>query len=333
VPTWGDILNELKALVATGQFNPASPLSPFDAVRRKYLDQLSRVTGRNAVLYATRWTQGPVQEPELVSITPEDLQGFMEVLSDLSPERGLDIVLHSPGGSAEAAEALVTYIRSTHHDVRVFVPHAAMSAATMFACSANRISMGTHSFLGPIDPQFILQTEVGRAAVPAHAILAQFELAKEQCKDATLLPAWLPMLRQCGPALLVQCQLAQQLSESLVAEWLERYMFQGEPEAKTKATGIARALANHENFKSHGRFIDRKQATDLQLKIEPLEADKAVEAAVLAVFHATTHTFSGTPALKIVENQNGKAFLKVQQVVQVQQVQVAPPQTIPLQPS
>ena len=164
MPTWGDILNELKALVATGQFKPGSQLSPFDAIRRKYLDQLARATGRNAVLYATRWTQPPIQEPELVSITPEDLQGFMEVLSDLSPERGLDVVLHSPGGSAEAAEALVTYIRSTYKDVRVIVPHAAMSAATMFACSANRISMGTHSFLGPIDPQFVLQTEVGRAA-------------------------------------------------------------------------------------------------------------------------------------------------------------------------
>jgi len=30
------------------------------------------------------------------------------------------------------------------------------------------------------------------------------------------------------------------------------------------------------------------------------------------VFHATTHTFSSTPAMKIIENQNGKAFIKIQ---------------------
>jgi ClpP class serine protease len=55
-----------------------------------------------------------------------------------------------------------------------------MSAATMLACSANRIVMGKHSFLGPIDPQFIIQTELGRASVPAHAIEEQFELAKRE---------------------------------------------------------------------------------------------------------------------------------------------------------
>jgi ClpP class serine protease len=42
-----------------------------------------------------------------------------------------------------------------------------MSAATMLACSANKIVMGKHSFLGPIDPQFIIQTELGRASVAA----------------------------------------------------------------------------------------------------------------------------------------------------------------------
>jgi membrane-bound ClpP family serine protease len=113
-------------------------------------------------------------------------------------------------------------MRSMFTNVRVIIPHAAMSAATMLACSANRILMGTHSFLGPIDPQFILQTETGRSAVPAHAILAQFELAKKECADPTKLAAWIPMLRQYGPALLVQCQLAQDLSRSLVGEWLEK---------------------------------------------------------------------------------------------------------------
>ncbi len=79
------------------------------------------------------------------------MQGFMEVIRGL-PGDGLDLVLHSPGGSAEATEGLVTYIRSKYDNVRVIVPHLAMSAATMLACSANRILMGKHSYLGPIDP-------------------------------------------------------------------------------------------------------------------------------------------------------------------------------------
>lgn len=316
MPTWGELLVELKALNASGQVPPNT--SAFDIVRRKYLAALRARTGRSAILYATKWTQLPVQEPELVSITPEDVQGFMEVVHSLPADAGLDLILHSPGGSAEAAEALVTYIRSRFTDVRVIVPHAAMSAATMLTCSANRICMGDHSSLGPIDPQFILQTEVGRAAVPAHAIVEQFQLAKQECKDPSLLPSWLPMLRQYGPALIVQCQLAQKLSEELVGQWLETYMFANVVDRHAKATAVAAALSNHAQFKSHGRFVSRDHAKRLGLVVDDLEADADVQDLVLSVFHATTHTFMGTAALKIIENDVGKAFIKVAQVARIQ---------------
>src|SRR5262249_51347989 len=125
MPTWGEILDELKA-------TPAGPgdVSPLDIVRRKYLKQLRDHTGRNAVLYAVNWTQGGAS-PALTSINPGDVQGFMEVMHGLSSNQGLDIVLHSPGGSPEATESIVKYVRSKFTDVRVIVPHAAMSAATM----------------------------------------------------------------------------------------------------------------------------------------------------------------------------------------------------------
>ena len=324
--TWGEILVELKTLQESG-----APLPPgqsvFDVVRRKYLVAAAKATGRHVILYASKWTQ-PVQDPEAVSIVPEDVQGFMEVVRG-SGGAGLDIILHSPGGSAEATEALVTYLRSKFKDIRVIVPHAAMSAATMLSCSANRIVMGNHSFLGPIDPQFILQTELGRSAVPAHAILQQFELAKKECSNQALLPAWLPMLRQYGPALIVQCQLAQDLSESLVAEWLSRFMFSGDLQASEKASGISKALANHGMFKSHGRFIGRDQAKSLGLVVEDLESNADARDAVLSVFHAVTHTFTATAAVKIIENNLGKAFIKLQQVMLQSRPVAAPPPAPP----
>jgi len=54
--------------------------------------------------------------------------------------------------------------------------------------------------------------------------------------------------------------------------------------------------------------------------VENLEDDDKLQDLVLSVFHATTHTFDGTGAVKIIENQLGKAFIK-----QVQQVVVSPP--------
>ena len=75
---------------------------------------------------------------------------------------------------------------------------------------------------------------------------------------------------------------------------------------------IASFLANHDNFKSHGRHISREKAEAIGLHIEHLEDDAKFQDLVLSVFHATTHTFSSTPAMKIIENQHGKAFIKIQ---------------------
>jgi hypothetical protein len=333
--SWGDILAELRV---QQQQNPQ--VAPFDAVRRRHLARIQQLTGRPTVLYATAWTGNAGVDPSLLSIVPEDMHGFLEVLTGINGPT-LDIIVHSPGGSAEAAEALVSFIRSRFTDVRVIIPHAAMSAATMFAFSASRLVMGTHSFLGPIDPQFILQTEVGRIPVPAHAILEQFEQAKRECANPQLLAAWMPMLRQYGPALIVQCQLAQDLARSLVGDWLARYMFAhiADPaDRAARAATVANHFANHANFKSHGRFVDRAAAKALNVVVDDLETDAALEDAVMSAFHATTHTFNGTGAVKLVENHAGRAFIKTsRQVVMQQQVPVpaqppAPPAPPPQAP-
>lgn len=308
-------LQQITQRIQAGELPPTT--SVFDIVRRKYLAALARRTGRSVILYASKWTQWtPGIEPELITITAEDVQGFMEVMHGL-PVNGLDLIIHLPGGSAESAEALVSYVRSKFNNVRAFVPHAAMSAATMLACSANQIVMGKHSFLGPIDPQVIIQTDLGRASVPAHAIEEQFDLAKDEIKEKPeRLPAWLPILRQYGPALIVQCRLARQLSEDLVSKWLAEYMFANLPTRKELGAQIASKLADHAIFKSHSRFIDRKQARGFGLSIDDLEKDHDLQNDVLSIFHATTHTFNGSPCVKIIENHLEKAFMKQQMVIQ-----------------
>lgn len=314
MPTWGEILSELGAVRKQG-----NPLEAFDSVRRKYLAQLHKITGRNVIVYASKWTT-PGAPPELVSINEEDVHGLMEVLHGLSGN-SLDLIVHSPGGSAESAEAMVAYLRSKFTDIRVIIPQAAMSAATMLACAANRIVMGKHSSIGPIDPQMILDTPLGIQAVPAQAIIDQFKMAQEECKDPSRLGPWLPMLGQYGPALLVECQEALNLSQELVSDWLCKHMFSGEQDAAQRAVATAKALTNHAVFKSHGRHLSREQARSLGGKgliVDNLEDDQRLQDAVLSVFHATIHTFNGTGAVKIVENHLGKAYVKQLQMVLVQ---------------
>jgi len=309
LPTWGGILKQLRKV------QKETKKAPFDLVRRKYLKRLYEYTKRNTILYASSWTQPKGVPAQLLSIIDEEVQGFMEAISDLSGKE-LDIILHSPGGVAEATEALVEYLRSNFDHIRVIIPHAAMSAATMFACSANEIIMGKHSFIGPIDPQMIVPTRWGHQSIPTQAILGQFEMAKKECKEDPLnLGVWLPIIEQYGPALIKQSEHADTLSKSLVAEWLEKYMFAHDKECREKAKKIADKLSDHAFFKSHGRHIGRTQAKSYGLKIRDLELDRKLQDLVLSVFHATTHTFDGTNAVKIIENHLGTAFVKVFRVV------------------
>jgi len=309
LPTWSGILNELRETQKTKK------KTSFDLVRRKYLKQLQEYTKRNTILYASNWTQGKEISSNLISITDEDVQGFMEVISNISGEK-LDLIIHSPGGTAEATEALVKYLRSKFNHIRVIIPYGAMSAATMLACAADIILMGNYSFIGPIDPQMIVNTRLGRQVIPAQSIIEQFKMAKDECnKNPKNLAVWLPIIEQYGPALIIQSQHANDLSKILVSEWLKNYMFSSCKDKEAIAKKIANRLAKHSSFKSHSRHIGKIQAKNIGLKIEDLEKDDKLQDLALSVFHATTHTFSGTSAVKIIENHLGKSFIKVSQTI------------------
>ncbi|MDI9398060.1 MAG: serine protease, partial [Euryarchaeota archaeon] len=236
MPSFSEILLEIQT-----ELNNKNPAA-YDTVRRKYLTTLANKTKRNTILYATKWTQPGTVDPRFITISEEDMQGFMEVVHGTSGDN-LDLILHTPGGSPEATAAIVSYLRSKFNNIRVIVPHAAMSAGTMLACASDQIIMGRHSFLGPIDPQIQLQTPLGFRSVPAQAVLDQFNQAKKECENPKNLSSWLPILNQYGPTLLVESQNALDLSRKLVSEWLEIYMFKGQDGAKDLSNEIAEKLA------------------------------------------------------------------------------------------
>ena len=314
MPTWGEILNELAATV------PAPGLAPnFDLVRRRYLAALHAMTGRDTILYYTDW-MGAGAKPN-VSIVLEDMQGMMEVNKDLNGP-ALDLILHSPGGSAEATASIVRYLRTKFTEIRVFVPLAAMSAATMWALSADEIVMGKHSQLGPIDPQMV--TREGQ--YPARMILQQFARAKREiAEDSSSLGAWVPILQGYGPSMLQQCETAETLARGLVEEWLIAYMLKADRQKKSKAKAAATFFSEYGANQSHSLGITRDEARAHNVRVSDLETDQALQDAVLSVHHATIHTFQGAAA-KIVENHLGRAWVQLNRVVQVQVPVVAPPQ-------
>lgn len=325
MPSWGVILRDINDLIKR---DPAA----LDLVRRRFIASQYAHSKRALILYATKWSQSADVPPEMVSVSDGDVQGFMEVLHGVK-EKQLDLILHSPGGSPAAAEACVQYLRAKFDHIRVFVPHAAMSAATMMACAGDEIVMGKHSFLGPIDPQLIMQTTLGPRSIPAQAVLDQFAKAREECVNPERLPVWLPMLQQYGPDLLVQCENVLALSQEIVGNWLAAYMFQKDGDGTERAKRIAAWLGNHTNFKIHGRYLNRDKLREQGLKIVNLEDDKDQQDFVLSLYHATTHTFTMSGAVKIIENHLGSAFInQVQQVLVQQTARPQPNRGIPEEP-
>jgi hypothetical protein len=276
-------------------------------IRRGYLQQLSQLTGRDTIIYATAFTAN--RQPDLsryfYSITLEDMQGFMSALYGLKGD-ALDLILHSPGGSLEAADQIVQYLRSKYRHIRAIVPQNAMSAATMLACACDQIVMGKHSALGPIDPQITFPTQSGHFTAPAQEILDEFERArKEVAAEPAVAPLWIGKMKDYPPGLLEICQSAIELSREKVTDWLANGMFKGLPDARARAQTIADWLADTNTRKTHGTPVTIEQAQAIGLLVEPLEADQAFQEAVMGVFHATEITLEITGIVKLVENQDG----------------------------
>jgi ATP-dependent protease ClpP protease subunit len=297
---WNEILEELK-------HEKNKTESPEDKIRRKYLKKLSDLTGRNVIIYYSGWLQkdGQGLTGNNLGINDSDKEGFMAVINRLDRKKGLDLVIHTPGGEIAATESLVDYLKKMFdNDIRIIVPQLAMSAGTMISCCSKEILMGKHSNLGPIDPQI--------GGIPAHGVLQEFKQAsKEIKKDASKIPIWQPIIAKYPPTFVGECNKAMQWSKIIVTKWLEENMFLKDSNRKNKAKKVVNYLGNHALTKSHSRHIPVEKCEELGLNITRFENDQNLQDAILSLHHACIHTLTSTGAFKIIENQEGIAFIQM----------------------
>jgi ClpP class serine protease len=146
MPNFSVLLKEISETPSEGINSGA------DIVRRKYLAKLHAHTGRNVIAYYSGFLSKP--RVEGTEINDDDKNGFMLCVHKLERNKGLDLLLHTPGGDGAATESLIFYLREMFgSDIRAVVPQIAMSAGTIIACSCKSILMGKHSNVGPVDPQ------------------------------------------------------------------------------------------------------------------------------------------------------------------------------------
>ena len=260
----------------------------------KYTNKLSQYTGRNVILYASGWLNLSSDFP--VCIDDKDMNGFMAMTHGMDFNKGLDLILHTPGGSVAATESIINYIyKMFDGDVRAIIPQLAMSGGTMIACSCKEIIMGKQSSLGPIDPQIL--------GVPAQAIIDEFITAKKEIKeDPSCIPLWQPIIAQYTSTLLDSCQHGIKWSKEILKDALERNMFLNDE--NMPILEIMDVLASHKETKAHDRHLSADKCKEIGLKVSFLEEDNQLQDYVLSIHHCAMEIFERINVYKIFCNQN-----------------------------
>jgi len=182
-----------------------------------------------------------------------------------------------------------------------------MSAGTIMACCCKEIWMGKQSSLGPIDPQL--------RGIPAHGVVREFKRALKEIKeDPSRIVIWQQIVGQYKPTFLGQCENAIEWSNNFVQQQLAKCMFDGLPNKGRKARAAAKALSDYPTNKTHDRHFDVEECEKMGLVIKRLEDDEQLQDAVLSVHHCYMNLLMNTVAYKIIENHNGIALVKNQQI-------------------
>ena len=263
---------------------------------RAFADAREEVLLRHRDLFA-RWTEltegrrliayfARTEHPNS-AMQPSDVAPITALLDRKEATRDLDLLIHSPGGSAQTAEKIVSACREiATGEFRVAVPNMAKSAATMTALGADQIVMGYLSELGPIDPQVPIRVGGFTHHVSAQSFLdgqaaALEAVAEAQAKKNPVI-GHLQLLNspEMSPAWIAEMKREIDFGKDLVSKYLKRYMLPRlHPRAKantlgTRASRIARDLSQADKRFSHGRMIGAEECRDqLKLDVEILERE------------------------------------------------------------
>ena len=216
------------------------------------------------------------------SIYPQYFRIFRDFVEQVKAsskrtENAVSIVLRTGGGSAETTERMVGVLRKHYQQVYFVVPDVAMSAGTILCMSGDKIYMDYASTLGPIDPQ--VPTPDTGDYVPA---LGYLDKVLEITKKGQLAPADVVMLKSLDLAKLALFEQARDLSVDLLKRWLVDYKFRNwtvhrttnpgaivtDHEKAERAEQIARDLADHKRWRSHGRSLDIAKMAELKIEID-----------------------------------------------------------------
>lgn len=251
-----------------------------------------------------------------VSLSMDDYYTIYDLLRKVE-FTNCDIYIETPGGSGEAAEEIVRYLRTKFEYVNFVVSGEAKSAGTLMALSGNEIYMTDSGSLGPIDAQI----KIGRSIQSAYDYIDWIkDKRKEAQKTGKLNPFDATMVAQISPGELNGVGNSLNFAKDLIVEWLPKYKFKDWTETETRkkkvtekikkqrARQILNALIDHNKWRSHGRSIKISDLEEIGLKIKRVDDDPKLSDIVYRIQTVVKLLFGTTNTFKIFATREEKIF-------------------------
>lgn len=284
-----DLLGEVSRLI--GEYNK---------LRKTYLFVYAAANGK------------PI--PDL-ALSQSDYYVIHDLLVSKKGAPQLDFYIETPGGSGNAAEEIVKFLRSNFGSIYFLISGEAKSAGTIMALSGDDILMTETGSLGPIDAQ----VTIGRSVQSAYDYMEWVEQTKEKAeKDKKLNPFDAIMVAQITPGELGNVNHALNFAKDLVIEWLSSYKFKNwnitenqkipvtDDMKRAKAKDIADSLCNHARWRLHGRSIKINDLEDIGLRITKVDNDAQLSDIVHRIQIVLKLIFDSSTTFKIFMTADNK---------------------------
>lgn len=284
----------------------------------KYIGLYNKIRGTYLIVYSSAFNK---QVPGNTLIM-DDYYTIFDMLRNINSSN-LDFYIETPGGSGEAAEEIVRFIRSKFDNISFVVTGEAKSAGTIVVLSGNEILMTKSGSLGPIDAQ----VRIGRSVISAYDYCEWItNKRKEAEKMGGLNPFDATMIAQISPGELSGVSHGLEFAQDLVVGWIAKYKFknweltetQGKKVTgemrKQRATEIAKCLINHGKWRSHGRSLKIDDLERIGLKITKIDDNPNLSDIVYRIQTIIRLLYSSTSAYKIFANADEKIFVNASPV-------------------
>jgi ClpP class serine protease len=141
-----DLVNLLWLFFILASLQPAVQRQFMIVLRRRALDALSRKRQATVITMIHRQeSMSLLGFPIFRYIDIDDAEGVLRAIAETPAERGIEIVLHTPGGMVLAAQQIAAALLDHPGRVVAVVPHYAMSGGTLIALAADEIVIERHA--------------------------------------------------------------------------------------------------------------------------------------------------------------------------------------------